>query len=162
MAALIGRVLFHILVPVLAFLFLGVPLETYVRALDGIFSSSQEVGTLINEHLFIEAAAAFYCITVLLEAVVILSRPHMASHSKIPTSRLMIASLVIAMLLTASYVLIRTHRVLADLDPQATKSVLIIAICVTSALAITVHVLDYLSSSEVSPRLNRPKRSKTR
>jgi drug/metabolite transporter (DMT)-like permease len=152
MSPIFGRIAFQLLLPVLAFLFIGVPLETYIRSLDGVFSTSESAAHIAREHLFFEAAACFYCITVLLEVIVILSRPHIRGRPNFPVSTINNIALFLAVLLVAAYVYIRLYNTGSHFDAQAATLFLVAMIIATTIIAIWVHVADYFSSSEVAPR----------
>lgn len=162
MASFFRRFFLHlfVLMPVIFFLFIGVPLETHIRGLDGFFSTSQDVGILVRQHLFFEAAACFYCITILLEVVVILSRPHLRSREKVPVAPITWISVVLGVILTAAYIHIRANGESGTLENA--QPFLIVMILTTTIIALGVHAVDHLSSSEVAPRPKAKVRAESR
>lgn len=152
MQGLASRLFGHLIVPVGAFLFIGVPLETYIRGMDGLISTRADAQTLIREHLFLEAAACFYCITALLEGVIILTRPHIRSRPGIPVTPAIWVSVILGVILAAAYIYIRMHHQTGDLRVGAVTTLLWVMIAITTVIFGGVHFADFLASSEVAPR----------
>jgi hypothetical protein len=152
MGAFAGRFAFKLVFPILAFLFIGIPIETYVRGLDGVFSTQSDFYGLVTQHLFFEAAACFYCITALFEAVLILTRPHLRGRAGLPITGVLCGSLLLGVISTAAYIYIRVASASDAIDSAGATSFLVGLIVATTVVFAGVHVADYLSSSEVAPR----------
>lgn len=147
-----GTIVVRLIVPLAAFLFVGVPLESYVRGLDGLFTVSGDVLSLITHHMITEAAVCFYCITVLLECIVIVTRPHIRTQTNLPVTPIISIATTMSLILAVSYVSIR--RVVEDnesnFDIGTTEVALFLAAVITVSLFIFVHVIDYIFSDAVS------------
>lgn len=141
------KFVWRLMLPTCAFLFVGVPLESYVRGMEGYLTIDGDWRNLIFAHLFGEAAACFYCITVLLECLLVLTRPHVRSHPRIPVTPITMAAVVLTALLVVAYVYI---RLVSDVDIYHASALLIVGMIATILIFAVVHIIDFVFSDAVS------------
>lgn len=149
MSAVIA-IITRLALPLIAFLFIGVPLESYVRGLSGFLSIDKNAVQLMANHMFIEAAACFYCITVLLECVLIMTRPHVRSNPRINTGIFNWACSIICMISVVSYTSIRYQITEKSLNSVHAEILLSILLILTIFITTIIHIIDYMCSEGIS------------
>jgi hypothetical protein len=142
MTGLTFRFLLRLTLPLFSFTFLAVPLESYIQAIDGVFNINLKPVDMLCDSLFFHAAACFYCITVLFECVVILSRPHMR-NSDVPITDMQYITLVVSALLVAAYIYITRNVIDGSINKIATVWFLSVAIVLTCIFSFLLHYIDY-------------------